>query len=539
MDATDRTERLAGLLLIGVMAAYAVYAVAFIWRMSFVIEGERHFLLAEDAMILMRYAKNLADGHGLVWHPGAERVEGITNLLWTGYMALFHLLPLPASKTSLPIMVTGALCVLLTAACVWRLGRRFCPDSAFVGPAAAALCAFYLPFGAHALRGSESGVLTLLTAAAAVLTLEAWEARRFSPWPYIMLAAGVGIRLDAAVGFLVFVAAGTVFDAPRRRRHLAVGLGLLAAVVAAQTGFRLVYYGEWLPNTYYLKMTGYPLVFRMSRGLYEFAMFGWRMSPLLFVFPWLALAMRRDRETALLAGLFAGHAAYSVYVGGDFWTWWGGSDRFLLPGMPGFFLLCCVAFHDVAPALHTGLRDRRLAAGAAGLCFVLAAVQFNAIAGPRSLLEWSLQRRPQEWWDSDIMMTRRAYLLDDITTPDAVCAVAAAGTTPYFLARPTVDFLGKCDKAIARLPARQVQGWARLRHFWPGHLKWDYAYTIETYNPDVIVEFWEEVHEAVPALEGRYEPVDCVSEWRFWLRTGSPRIRWDRVEALCVRVPYE
>ncbi len=34
-------------------------------------------------MILMRYAYNLAHGNGLVWNPG-ERVEGITNPLWTG-----------------------------------------------------------------------------------------------------------------------------------------------------------------------------------------------------------------------------------------------------------------------------------------------------------------------------------------------------------------------------------------------------------------------------------------------------------------------
>ena len=36
----------------------------------------------DDAFISYRYAQNLVDGHGLVFNPG-ERVEGITNLLWT------------------------------------------------------------------------------------------------------------------------------------------------------------------------------------------------------------------------------------------------------------------------------------------------------------------------------------------------------------------------------------------------------------------------------------------------------------------------
>ena len=38
------------------------------------------------AFISFRYARNLADGLGLVWNVG-ERVEGYTNFLWTLMMA--------------------------------------------------------------------------------------------------------------------------------------------------------------------------------------------------------------------------------------------------------------------------------------------------------------------------------------------------------------------------------------------------------------------------------------------------------------------
>src|SRR5262245_49032609 len=38
--------------------------------------------LADDAFISFRYARNWAEGQGLVWNPG-ERVEGYTNFLWT------------------------------------------------------------------------------------------------------------------------------------------------------------------------------------------------------------------------------------------------------------------------------------------------------------------------------------------------------------------------------------------------------------------------------------------------------------------------
>ena len=41
----------------------------------------------EDAAITFAYARNLAEGEGLVPFPGAERVEGFSNPLWTFLIA--------------------------------------------------------------------------------------------------------------------------------------------------------------------------------------------------------------------------------------------------------------------------------------------------------------------------------------------------------------------------------------------------------------------------------------------------------------------
>src|SRR5947207_1976256 len=66
---------------------------------SIVIDGQRYFWLDDDQMISMRYARNLARGHGAVWNPG-EFVEGYTNPLWTLIMAGVHLLPIDDAHTS-------------------------------------------------------------------------------------------------------------------------------------------------------------------------------------------------------------------------------------------------------------------------------------------------------------------------------------------------------------------------------------------------------------------------------------------------------
>src|SRR6185369_4563880 len=82
---------------------YCIYALIYIWKTSFVIDGERFFVLLDDAMISMTYAKNLALGHGLVWNQGEIPIEGYTNPLWTIMMSFFHLFGLPLSKNSLVI----------------------------------------------------------------------------------------------------------------------------------------------------------------------------------------------------------------------------------------------------------------------------------------------------------------------------------------------------------------------------------------------------------------------------------------------------
>ncbi len=72
------------------LIVYVLYAAAFIYRTSTVVRGERYFLLLDDAMISMTYARNLAHGAGAVWFPGGEYVQGYSNPLWMLLMAAVH-----------------------------------------------------------------------------------------------------------------------------------------------------------------------------------------------------------------------------------------------------------------------------------------------------------------------------------------------------------------------------------------------------------------------------------------------------------------
>ena len=72
----NKSNFIFGIILLG----YAIYAGIYIFKSSFIVDGERYFVLFDEAMISMQYAKNLASGYGLVWSQG-EFVEGFSNPL--------------------------------------------------------------------------------------------------------------------------------------------------------------------------------------------------------------------------------------------------------------------------------------------------------------------------------------------------------------------------------------------------------------------------------------------------------------------------
>jgi hypothetical protein len=520
------------------MLTFCVYACIFIWRTSFVIGGERYFSLFDDAMISMRYAKHLAAGHGLVWNVGEGRVEGFTNLLWTLYMALLHLLPVALSKTSVLVQISSAVFLLLNLAIVRKLAGLVSGGSGFVKFSAVFVTAFYLPLNGWSLQGMEVGLLALVVSLAVLVAARSLRADKFSLWPYLLLAVGMFVRADMAVSFLAVLGFLAAVDGNRRRSHLVWGLLLFGGAVIGQTAFRSGYYGEVLPNSYYLKLAGYPFVLRLTRGLYVTLVFIWRMTWVFFLVPFVLLLERRSRSALLLLTVFLAQLAYSVYVGGDAWESWGGSNRYVSIAMPCFFVLFFCGLERIGSYVHrmlanSGLppgRVTRYGARAKIAILVLSFLGFNAIYGPAAVSEALLLKKTLHVEDNQ-KMVERALVLRDITEDDAVIAVVWDGAIPYFSERPIVSILGKNDKRIARLRMRRVSGPAQLVAFYPGHLKWDYAYSIGKLRPDVVVHLWKARGEATRYLYPAYMEL-TLSGFTFHLLRGSPQILWDRVWSL-------
>ncbi len=317
----------------------AVYAV-FIWRPSFEYRGTRYFTLFDDAMISLTYARNIADGAGAVWNPGGARVEGYTNPLWTMLMAVVEKLGLSAAVVPLIISLVSAGLVLGSAVLAACLARRLAPTARRAPLLAALFVGLYYPLVYWALRGMEVGLITFLVLAAVVLAERlrtAFTGRDLALLCAVM-AAGLLTRDDFVVPAAVVGLWLMVVLRGRRRLLVLTALAATGAVtVGGQLAFRLSYYGEPLPNTYYLKVAGQPVGPRLWRGL--MTLLAVALADLVFVVG-LVVAGRRAGAAkrssfgalaGLCVALIAALAVYSVYVGGDAWEWARLANRYLTP----------------------------------------------------------------------------------------------------------------------------------------------------------------------------------------------------------------
>jgi len=225
------------------------------------------------------------------------------------------------------------------------------------------------------------------------------------------------------------------------------------------------------------------------------------------------LLVRRERRCALLLWMVVVQILYSVYVGGDAWEYWGGSNRYISIAMPGFFVLLSCALFRIALVLPDAFGLRRPAPSRLHACvfaILIASAIFraNSIYGAEAWAEVLLIKAPLHAGagGENHDEVQEALALRAVTTSEATMTVTRAGTMPYFSDRQGIDLLGKNDRRIARQPAAVPLGRERFFYFRPGHIKFDDHYSIEQQSPDLVVQLWGRPDAVRPFLQKFYTP---------------------------------
>jgi hypothetical protein len=268
-------------------------------------------------------------------------------------------------------------------------------------------------------------------------------------------------------------------------------------------------------NTMALKLTGYPWLLMVTRGAWvEFTDLLGRGLPLLFL---ILVAMRKrwKRERLLPLLMFLSAILLSVAVGGDAWHTLLEGSRIVISTLPLLAVIGSLAVVEVTRNVRTPLQ-----------VMVVALVCLTWTNPAKILLiekPWEYSRY-KKW-------AGMAGWLNDHTEPGTKVVVYAAGIIPWVAPQRTyVDMLGMNDAAVARMPAhRAPKGVNPLTYFAPGHNKYSIAWTVERYDPDVILHVWgmEEQAEELEGVRANYHTVSTTNDTRnvVLVRNDTKKVR--------------
>lgn len=424
---------------------------------AFAYNVHKFWFLGDDGYIAFRFARNLVDGHGLVFNPG-EYVEGYTQPLWTLLMAGGMLMGWGPETFSCVAGITSGALILITLA--W-FTRRLDPTSGLWIWFAPLCLAVNRTFGAWCTGGLGTQFFALIVLLGAAHFVLEWQRGKRPFVSGLIFAVATLARPEGGL-FLAISGLFLASDVLLKHRRPISALfwygvpGVL--LVGAHFLWRHAYYGFWLPNTFYAKISGfwwdqssdYLWLFMREQALYL-------VLPLLFV-----LLRRGPVVHWLFFAFMAVYTAYIVYIGGDHFEF-----RFMTPIMPMLYWLLQDAVRSIHDRLARATRDSdgalralggrvtvTLGAGQAAVILSLLVVSSSAYS---TLHPFSKQDNIADVVRMGKFAATRAEegkffkrLVDEgYLEPTDLIATRGAGAMPYYSQLPILDLHGLNDVHIA------------------------------------------------------------------------------------------
>ena len=439
----------------------AVLGLAYAWQLRWI---------GDDAFISFRYAKNFAEGLGLVYNEGA-RVEGYTNFLWTVLMAGFIAVGFDPGQVSIVLGLSSLALACVVAALLVR--RLLAGRQSMVVSFAALLMAANYTFASYGTSGLETMFASLLVLvaieraqkAALLASGAAGIAATMAHPDHAVFYAVLGVLLLARDRFFARSSeSAPSHSSPKWRALLAwFGKGLwnlrryaapFLFVYLPYFAWRTLYYGDLFPNTYYAKSGGEAYFEQGFRYLGISGISGglWAIVPVAL----LGMIVYRRTLTAQFT-LFAS-LAYLFYVakiGGDFML-----GRLLCPVLP---LLSVMA----ELGLRSLLAANRVRVRVLGLVMVpvlaLAAVPALVVKYKEKYFHVADERTfyPLKSFSPlsvDVSYTKQAAELERAFASAArppVVGVGCVGLVGYETGLPTFDYWGLTEPSVARIKLRK------------------------------------------------------------------------------------
>lgn len=402
--------------------------------------------IQDDAFISFRYAENFAQGHGLTWNTNeTEPVEGYTNFLWTLLIAA------AIAMNGDPVvwsMILGFIFGLGTLVFTYRASLKI-----YKSRPTALLSVFLLgtnyTYSSYMTGGLETQLQTFLFIVSLYVSISLLSPNpNARPSRYALLSVifslAVMTRLDSVlVCGILFVAVSYALYMSKHtyKEKLNNFISLIAPgalIVGTWFLFKLSYYGDILPNTYYLKAASNT---SLSRGLFYVYSFFSEYGLFLFLVIGAVYFRKFFSKTnfkLILTGIICIWLLYVIKVSGDFMEY-----RFIVPIMPLIYILVSVIISSMP-----SWKSKAIVVYFLLIFSFYHATWFERTNGIESISELHAHVVDErENWKA-VGQTLGAIFSD--AHPPVIIGVTTAGAIPYYSKLPSIDMLGLNDKWVAR-----------------------------------------------------------------------------------------
>ena len=405
----------------------------------------------DDAYITFRYARNFAEGNGLVYNIG-DHVEGYSNFSWLLLLSLSYRLGIDMILAAKVLALCSA---ALTIIFMTALTRRYVKNSLLQGAPAFLLLLTY-GFAAYTMSGLETVFFMCLLTAGAYFFAKGHDE---SP-SRVDIASSVIFGIMALTrpegilffGFFILLKLVLLRRAFFSWRNIgAVALGVLP--FAAYFLFRIFYFGSLVPNSVIAKSCVgiVPFIFGIVKGIRYTGLFLFSPIMLLILVP-IALGHRRiAREPALLmisGFLVLATLAYTVY-GGD----WMSFFRLYIHLLPLILALGIVCLDSIVPSPSLSSRPAQNAAFAhSQWLFIIIALVLLGAATVWNANELFLVQKPSESAASYLVYEQMGSFIKQRSRPGDVLVYGGIGSIGYYSDIRIRDILALVDRHLASLP---------------------------------------------------------------------------------------
>jgi arabinofuranosyltransferase len=463
------------------------------------------FQNVDDAYISFRYGKNLMRGYGLVYNHG-EYVEGYTNFLWTIVTAPFT--RIKSIDISIFALSIGLIFSILNIFLLTRITKQF--SGLFPSKPALAVLLPVIFFvlddsvAFWAIGGMEFPMYTLFILAAAYYYFKINDEFR----NHILMSLFLMLcTLTRPEGNMIFVI--TIFHFLVYRKQINdwkkkfIGVASIYAVfVVIYYGYKYLYYGQVIPNTFYAKgVTDFSM--NLLLGFKYLALcIGTRLYLFIFIMFLPFKKVYKDFKQSYLLLFSIVYIVYLLVVGGD----WMIANRFFVPVIPFLYILSTIGIIYAIDKMtsiglkYEALRNKIASIGSVILCLMIFAVTLSLLEYKELIIKDENYKYEHQW-------SMFGKWLKMNVDPNTVIAVGPAGKIPYYSELYTIDMWGLNNSFISKSSSKRLQA---------GHKKFNFEYVLSL-NPEFIIGYAGFTDDDIPpryekfnAPEEEYQSIDVV-----------------------------